>query len=110
MKIIPAETTLKTLRDGQVMAEMAQAIHEAMAAVDHLRKPATINLCLTIKPFGTDGVSDAVGIVAKVTKKLPQAEQPCTLFFADADGNPTRQREKQPDIPGLSIAGQPNAA
>ena len=105
MKITPAQVTLNALRDGQVMNEMAQAIQHAMDNVNEFRKPAEINLCITIRPLGTEGVSDAVEIIGDVQEKLFKPKPPSTLFFRDADGAPSRQRDRQPEIPGLSIAG-----
>ena len=105
MKVIPAQVTLNALREGQVMNELAQAFHDAMIAVEDHRKPADVTLSITFKPLGTKGVSDAVEVTAEVVTKLPKAPLPSTMFFRDVDGNPSRQRDRQPDFPGLGIAG-----
>jgi len=102
--IRPAQATLNELRDGTVMNELAVAIHDAMAAVGEHNKAATVNLSITIRPLGTKGVSGAFEMLADVSTKLPKAEPPSTLFFKDADGNPSRQQDRQRDLPGLSIA------
>lgn len=103
MKVKSAQATLIELRDGQVLNELAQSIHNAMQAVETFRKPAEVTLSITIKPLGTEGVSDAVEFIAEVTEKLPKAKPPSTLFFVDGDGNPSKQREKQPDLSGLNV-------
>lgn len=104
MKIKPAQATLNELRDGQVMNELAQAIHDAMAAAHHFRKAATVNLSITIKPMGTQGVSDAFEVVAEVDTKLPKPQPPSTLMFVDDDGNPSRQQTRQSEM-SFAIAG-----
>ena len=103
MKIKSAQATLNELRDGHVLNELAQSIHNAMKAVATFRKPAEITLSITIKPLGNEGVSDAVEFIAEVTEKLPKAKPPSTLFFVDGDGNPSKQRDKQPDLSGLNV-------
>lgn len=102
--IRPALDTLRELRAGEVMDELAVHIHRALAAVSEHGKPAEIALTIKVKPLGTKGVSDAVEFVAEVSSKLPRAEPPSTLFFVDASGNPSRRQDRQSDLPGLSIA------
>ena len=104
MKITPAQVTLNALRDGAVMTELAQAIHDGMEAVDGFRKPAEINLRITIRPIGTQGVSDAFELIGDITTKLPKQQSPSTLFFIDADGNPSRKQDRQQEFAGLSVA------
>lgn len=116
MKIKPAQATLNELRDGQVMNELAQALHDALGAVKEHRKGAEVSLTISIKPLGNKGVSDAYEVIAEVTSKLPKAPPPSTLFFEDSDSNLSRRQERQSEIPGLSVAGsnpdvkQPSAA
>ena len=104
MKIKPAQATLNELRDGQVMNELAQAIHDAMGAAHHFHKAASVNLSITFKPMGTEGVSDAFEVVAVVDTKLPKANPPSTLMFKDEEGNPSRQQTRQAEMP-FSVAG-----
>lgn len=94
------------------MNELAQAIHDAMEAVGIHNKAATVTLTMEIKPIGTQGVANAVGITGKVAKKLPEAELPTTLFFRDSDGNPTRSQKEsaEPEFPGLHVAGAAKGA
>jgi len=107
--IRPFTAILAELRDGHVVVELSQAIHEAMAAVKEHGKAAKIHLTVEIKPLGTKGVSDALEFTAEVATKLPKADPPSTLFFADADGNPSRNQHRQRDL-ALSIAEKGTAA
>jgi 5,10-methenyltetrahydromethanopterin hydrogenase len=103
LKIKPAQATLNELRDGEVMNELAQAIHDATGAAQHFRKPATVTLSITFKPMGTEGVSDAFAVIAEVDTKLPKAQPPITLMFIDEDGNTSRQQTRQSEI-AFSVA------
>lgn len=107
-KITPAQVTLNALRDGQVMNELAQAIHDATNAMLHHQKQATVTLTLTFDPMKgvvSAGLREAPLIVrAKVTTKLPEAEAPTTLFYADEDGNPTQQAPQRQAGLGLTVA------
>lgn len=115
MNIRPAVATLNDLQGGHLMNRLGEAIHEAMGAVQEHSKPATITLTIEVKPYGERGVSDAVTFHADVSTKLPKQQPPATLFFRDADGNPSRRRTDQEDLPGLgtvsaSGAVKPSAA
>ena len=102
MNIRPAVATLNDLQGGHLMNRLGEAIHEAMGAVQEHNKPATITLTIEVKPYGERGVSDAVTFHADVATKLPKQSPPATLFFRDADGNPSRRRTDQEDLPGLN--------
>lgn len=110
MKITPAQVTLNALRDGQVMNELAQHIHDAVVAVEEHHKGASVTLTMEFKPLGTKGVSDAFEIIGEVTSKLPKPPTPSTLFFSDEDGNPSRTRRNQEELPGVTLAIRPSAA
>ena len=96
--------TLIELRNGQIVIEMSQAMSDALLAVQEFNKGAEVCLTLKIKPLGTKGVSDAVEVTAEVSTKLPKAEIASTLFFINADGQPSRTQDRQEQLPGLSIA------
>jgi hypothetical protein len=105
-KIKSAQATLNELRDGQVMNELAAAIHEATKAVKEHGKAATVTLDITVKPFQTKGLAESpITVLAEVSSKLPKPEVPSTLFYIDGDGNPTRQPTRQNDLPGVTVVG-----
>lgn len=112
VKIKPAQATLNELRDGQVMLELAQAIHDAAGAARDMRKPATVTLTLTFETLktGTQGLKEAPMIArAEVATKLPKAEAPTTLFYMDEDDNPTRHApaREQSELSGFSVVANP---
>lgn len=106
-RIIPAQVTLNSLRDGQVMNELAQAIHDATKGVRDLNQAAKVTLTLDLMPIkGIDqGLREPpINVVAEVIVKLPKPPLPSTLFYVDENGNPTRTpTARQPDL-GLTIA------
>jgi hypothetical protein len=103
--IRPAQATLNELRDGQVMVELAQGIHDAIGAAQYHRKEAKVVLTITFAPMGTQGVSNAVEVIGCVDTKLPKIAPPSTLMFLDLEGNPSRQQDRQTEIP-FSIAAK----
>jgi hypothetical protein len=103
--IKPAQATLNELRDGQVMIELATAIHEATAATLEFGKEARVTLTITLKPLTEKNLSEPViSAIAEVTTKLPKAEPASTLFFVDQDSNPSRSPTRQTELTGLAIA------
>lgn len=95
------------LRDGMVVAELSQAIHDATAAVREHGKKAVVTLDLTVATLraGAEKLVEApLVITAEVSSKLPQPDPEATIFFVDVDGNVSRIPEsKQKDL-GLKIA------
>ncbi len=109
MQIKPAQVTLNALRDGQVMNELAAAIHEATCAVRDHNKPAEITLVVRLKPLkgvSTHLMEAPIVAEAEITTKLPKPELPTTLFYIDGDGNPTQQAPERQQGLGLSVASQ----
>lgn len=106
MKIRPAQATLNELSDGRTMIQLAEAIHEAIAAVKQFGKPGVVSLDITVATMKDQHnlVNPPVVISGEVTSKLPKAPPPLTLFFVDEDGNPTRNQTREPEL-NLSIAG-----
>ena len=101
--IRPAMDTLRELRGGQTLDELAVKIHDAVSAVEALSKPATVTLSIQISPFGTKGVAGAYSVTAEVAAKMPKPDPEVTLLFTDADGNLTPHQTRQRDLE-LSVA------
>lgn len=107
MQIKPAQITLNALRDGQIMNELAAAIHEATCAVRDHNKPAEITLTIRLKPL--KGVSaglkeSPIAAEAEVSTKLPKPDLPTTLFYIDGEGNPTQSAPGRQSGLGLTVA------
>ena len=89
-----ALNTLQNIRQGILLDQLSVAIHDAVNAVQHFGKPAEIIVKIGVLPMGTKGVSDAVAFTGEVSTKLPKPELEQTLFFVDANGNPTTNQER----------------
>jgi hypothetical protein len=91
-----ATSILTELRDGQVIAELSVAIHEALAAVKEHNKAGEVYLTIKIAPLNANKlVEPAIMMIAEVDKKLPKQPPPSTIFFINDDGNATRTPVKQ---------------
>lgn len=106
--IRPAQATLNEIRGGELLVELAAAIHDAAnAVVDHSKK-ATITITLEIDiPKNMKGMAEPYLVVSgEITTKLPKPDTPLTIFGVDTDGNLTRNLSRsQNDLP-FTIAGQ----
>lgn len=89
-----AQSTLVEMRDGQCLEEMAQAIHDAIAAVKLHGGKAVVSLDITIKPLKTGHnklVEPPLIFTGTVTAKLPTPPEEDTIFYVDDNGDPTRE-------------------
>jgi Ni2+-binding GTPase involved in maturation of urease and hydrogenase len=98
MKVKSAQATLNELRDWRALEELAQHIHDAVAAVRSYGKDAKVILEIVIAPMkgGQEKlVEPPLLFTAEVISKLPKPQPEATLFFTDEDGNPTRTQSRQ---------------
>jgi len=109
--IRPAQATLNEVRNGDLMTELATAIHEAVGAVEEHQKKAVITISLEIDmPKNMKNLADPYLVVTgDVTSKLPRAEPPQTLFCVDAEGNLTRNLQRAQDEMPFKIADHQGA-
>lgn len=108
MKIRSAIAILNEVEEGAALERMAAAFHDAIAAVREYGKKATVNLAITIDTLGENQhklVEPPVVMTAEVTTKLPKPPPPATVFFVDAEGNPSRNQTKQQEL-ALTIAAK----
>lgn len=107
MQIRSSLQILGEIRDGGLIAELSDQIHEATAAVREFGKKATVTVELTIAPLraGAEKLTEAPLIItAEAYSKLPEADPVATIFFVDGSGNVTRVPSgKQPEL-GLKVA------
>lgn len=108
--IRPFFETLRELREGKTLDELAIQLNAVMEGVLEHGKAGEVCLKIKIKPLGNQSISGAVVMIPKVTSVVPQAAVEGTLFFSDADHNPTRIQTRQPDLPGIRLAGEKEIA
>jgi len=102
----PAVDTLRAMRKGKTMDELAVALQEATAAVKLIGKAAKVTLTIEIKPYvqaGTVLIDQPVVIEGDVSTKLPKPKKEGTLFFVDKNCNPTQEQPREERQPGLSL-------
>lgn len=102
--IRPAIDTLRALRGGRALDELALHITQACNHVTELGKAAEVKLIIKIKPYsqkGTRLVEQPVVMEVEVDSKLPKPDREGTIFFLDEDGNPTetpRRRDRELEL------------
>lgn len=89
----PAIIALCRLEGGGLVEELAQAMLEVAGASYNLTKKGKITLTLDFKPNG----ARKMGIIASISKKVPQEERADTTLFVTPDGqllahDPDQQR------------------
>lgn len=107
-----AMVILPELRDGQVVTELSGAIHDALAAVRQHNKAAEVILRVKIEPATEQRLVEApIAMTATIETKLPKEVPPGTIFFVDESGNPTRQMQRQQQMPfGVAPSNTANGA
>lgn len=108
--IRPAIDTLRNLRGGKTLDELALHITQACAHVKELDGKATVTLEITISPYSKKGTKlkeMPVVMTAEVRSKLPKPAPEGTAFFLDENDNPTLNppRRDAPEL-DLRIAGE----
>lgn len=94
--------TLQELDEGRLLATLQNAFHDAAAAVKQHGKAATITVKITVTPVSVNNlIEQPITMDADVIVKLPK-DLPKTIFFIDADGNPTRiATQRQTGLAGI---------
>jgi hypothetical protein len=90
----PFAAFLHEQRRGALHGELSEKLQELVLAVEEHRKAGTLTLTLSVKPFG-DGT---VAITDKIVVKAPEGERGSGIFFADEDGNLSRDDPRQTRI------------
>lgn len=89
----PFFETLRELRRGQTLLELADKLAELTAAVVQTQKPGKLTLQLTLAPAGKRGT--ALLMTDKVTLLEPLADQASTIFFPTSDFQLSRNDPNQ---------------
>jgi hypothetical protein len=87
---LPVLTTLKTLREGEFIDELNDAMQEAIDTATELGKPAKVTVTISITPAGRTVVIDD-----DINQKLPKAPREATIFFLGEGNALTRKDPKQ---------------
>lgn len=93
----PFFDTLRDMRGGEVIAELAAKLQELVHAVQSTNATGSLTLTLEVKPM--KGSTEAVVVTDTIKAKVPQLKSAGTVMFPTPDGNLTRQHPKQPELP-----------
>lgn len=95
----PTDTVaiLQNLRRGAVLGDIHDALRTVTQHVRQTRKKGVVTIKLTIQP-NAKGDSEMLRIEDEVQMKLPQAERGSSIFFADDDGNLSRNPINQAEF------------
>lgn len=88
----PAAAVLQELNRGRSHRELSDELVKLTQAVRDTGKPGSVTLTITVKPSKADG---AFEISDKISSKIPVFDRAASIFFADAEGNLTREDPRQ---------------
>lgn len=98
----PFFDTLRDIRGGQVIDDLAEQMQELVRAVESTGKAGTLTLTLEVKPFKS--AESAVVVKDEIKLKKPKHESQGTVLFATVDGNLQRNHPAQDELPGITLA------
>lgn len=95
----PFFDTARDIRRGQFLDDCAEALQEAVAAVEDTGKPAKCIIEISIKPASKGGGA-AIILADKVRTKLPEMPSGETIMFVTPDNNLVANdpRQKEMDL------------
>lgn len=89
----PITDVLRDIRKGRVVEAASEALAEVVRGVLDTNKAGEVTIKLAVKPQGKG--DNAVVMSVKLSHKVPQADLPDALFFADLDGDLLRDDPTQ---------------
>lgn len=101
--------TLSDIRNGDVIAELTEALREVVTRVRETGRPGALTLTLKVKN-ASKGAGAALVIEDDIKTKLPSAEKGTTFLFATDDGQLQRNDPRQPrlaDLDGPRVTQMP---
>lgn len=93
-QIRPFLETLREIRHGDCLDELAINLNDLVAAVRATGKKGELILKLSVSPAGS-GKVETVDVADDIILKLPQLPKPSTLFFTTEDNGLQRQDPRQ---------------
>lgn len=96
-QIRPFSEVLIQQARGRTHDDLSLGLHNLIAAVQETGKGGKLQLTIDVKPLKSD--TNTLQVVATVASKVPQVEQPASIFFVDDAGNLTRNDPRQMTLP-----------
>lgn len=109
----PGETTfarpvldfLAEHRGGAAAAELTEALHAVVEAVEATGKAGSVTLTLAIAPLKDAG--SVLKVTDTVKSKVPELARPAAIYFPDRHGNLRRENPNQPAFETMRVIEQP---
>ena len=92
--IRPFADALLELSKGQTHTELSDGLHELIARVRDTGKKGTLTLVITVSRM-KNATEKTLVVTDDVRLKLPALDRSASVFYADADGNLTRNDPDQ---------------
>lgn len=102
MAVRPFTDTLRTIRSGLCVEELATALQSVVLAVSETGKAGQLTLTIDVKPMNAAG---ALVITDTIKTKLPVEKSAGTVLWATPEGNLQVNHPRQDSLPGLTLAG-----
>jgi hypothetical protein len=97
----PFADTLRDLRGGAVLDELAEQMQHVVDAVSTTQAAGKLTLTITVKPQpGTD----AFLVADEIKATLPRQKSKGSLLFPTPEGNLQRLNPNQRELPGMTLA------
>jgi hypothetical protein len=104
----PIFDTLRDVRGGLLLDDVAAQLQELVHAVQLTNKAGSLKLTLEVRPL--KGSTEAVVVKDAIALKKPAIESGGTVMFPTPEGNLQRTNPNQGELPGLALAaGEPAA-
>jgi hypothetical protein len=97
----PFTDTLRDLRAGAALEELAEHMQKLVLAVSEVGKAGKLTLTIDVKPVEKVGGAVSVHDTIKVT--MPNDKGDGTVFFVTPEGNLSRNHPRQTEL-GLAVA------
>ena len=91
----PFSDVLAEIQNGELLAELTQAVYAMVGKVMEVRKPGKMKIVLEFTPTAKGSIS----ISADFDTKEPEHDRPSTTFFVANDGALRRDDPNQPKLP-----------
>jgi hypothetical protein len=101
-QVRPFAAVLQEHRQGGLHSELSEKLAEVVAGVMEHGKAGSVSVTLNIKQAEMPG---AIVVTDDVKAKVPQADKPAALFYADERGNLSRRDPRQPELPLRKVDG-----
>jgi hypothetical protein len=99
MAVRPIADTLRDVRGGVVLDELAENMQALVNAVTDTGKAGKLTLVIEVKPF--EKADGAVVVRDTIKLTLPKITSQGSVMFATPEGNLQRNHPKQDELPGL---------